>query len=255
MEKNIANIKEDLQWLRLEKGDAVLVHSSLRALYRNGSEKVVPAQVISALRSVLGEEGTLIFPALSYSSCGKAHPFFNALSTPSCVGALPEYFRTEIAGAERSLSPTHSCCAIGAKADYITSGHILDHTPCGQNSPFYRLMEMKGKILFLGCSSVSNTSMHAVEELVRPDYLFGEDVEYTITCKDGRCFQHVVRSHDFRGVTQRYDRLEGLLEEGKGLTKGNVMDAECVVMDTVPMWETAYEAYKKDPHFFIDKNN
>ena len=51
--------------------------------------------------------------------------------------------------------------------------HVQDNTPCGQNSPFNRLIENAGKILMIGCGLTPNTTMHAVEEYVRPPYLFG----------------------------------------------------------------------------------
>ncbi|MBP5754328.1 MAG: AAC(3) family N-acetyltransferase [Clostridia bacterium] len=233
--------------LGIAPGDALMVHSSLKSL----GEGFTPADVIEGLRGALGAEGTLMLPALSYITCSAKHPVFDYYETKSCVGAIPEYFRTSVEGVLRSVNPTHSCCALGKNAEYLTSGHILDETPCGENSPFRRLMLLKGKILFLGCGMNPNTSMHAVEELVVPDYLFGDLVEYTATDAEGKKHNIRCRAHNFKGVAQRYFRLAALLE-GDELRQGRIANAECHLVETVPMWRKAEAKYREDQHYFID---
>lgn len=240
-------IASDASALGVEQGDTVLVHSSLRSL-----GGVTPSEVIEGLRAAIGEEGTLVFPALSYMHCNPSNPVFDYYSTPSNVGALPEYFRKEVPGVIRSMNPTHSCCAVGKNAEFITSGHILDSTPCGENSPFRRVMELKGKILFIGCGMGPNTSMHAVEELSRPDYLFGDVYDYRLTDANGNTVHLPCRAHGFKGVYQCYDRLADLLC-GDELQTGNILSANCYLVYTPAMWEKADAKYRKDPHYFIDR--
>lgn len=237
-----------LKVLGIDSGDTVLIHSSLKSL----GEPVSPDKVIEALIRAVGSDGTVVFPALSYLYCNKNNRFFDYYSTPSNVGAIPEYFRTKVKGVIRSLNPTHSCCALGKNADYVTSGHILDTTPCGANSPFRRVRELGGKVLFLGCGMRPNTSMHAVEELYVPDYLFGDTYEYQMTDREGNLFVHYCRAHDFAGVTQRYDRLAGLLEAGTELKTGYVLKAFCHLIDAEAMWIKAGEKYAENPHYFVD---
>jgi len=165
-------ITQDALNLGINKGDTLFVHSSLRSLGGASAE-----DVITGLLNAVGEEGTIVLPALSYMHCNPNNRSFDYYETKSNVGALAEYFRTEVKGVLRSLNPTHSCCALGKNAEFVTSGHILDNTPCGKNSPFHRVMELNGKILFLGCGMNPNTSMHAIEELSNPDYLFGDCYE------------------------------------------------------------------------------
>lgn len=239
-------IASDAKKLGINKGDALLVHSSLRSL--GGA---TPREVIDGLLDALGEEGTLVFPALSYLNCNPNDPVFDYYETKSNIGALPEYFRKEVDGVIRSMNPTHSCCALGKNAEYITSGHILDNTPCGENSPFRRLMQLNGKILFIGCGMRPNTSMHAVEELSTPDYLYGGDYEYTLTDKDGNTVRTVCRAHGFKGVAQRYERLADLLT-GDELRVGNILKAECHLVYTPAMWEKAHNKYCEAPHYFIE---
>ncbi len=239
-------IASDAEKLGVRKGDILLVHSSLRSL---GGAKA--EEVIDGLRCALGEEGTLVLPALSYMHCNPSNRAFDYNSTPSNVGALPEFFRTSVAGVKRSLNPTHSCCAIGKNADFVVSGHILDDTPCGENSPFRRVYELGGKILFIGCGMNPNTSMHAVEELSRPDYLFGDMFEYELTDENGSKIKSCCRAHGFKNVIQRYDRLADLLDDTE-LSVGNILSANCHLVDTPAMWKKADAKYREDPHYFID---
>lgn len=239
---------DDLKRLGINEGDTIFMHASLKSL----GEKIEPLDVIKALRDCVGESGTIVLPALSYMYCNKENPIFDYNKTPSNIGVIPEVFRTQCKDVLRSLAPTHSCCSAGRMADFVTNGHILDNTPCGPNSPFRRVMELGGKILFLGCGMRPNTSMHAVEELYEPDYLYGETVEYKIVKKDGTEIMHPCRSHYFKNVEQRYDRLENLLDKGSEIRTGNVLKAFCHLVEAKPMWEKAGEKYSENPHYFVD---
>ena len=240
-------ISRDARALGVCEGDTLLVHSSLKSL----GGGFTPADVIEGLRDALGSEGTLMLPALSYIHCNPSKPFFDYYETKSNVGAIPEYFRTQVEGVLRSVCPTHSCCAVGKNAEYLTSGHILDETPCGENSPFRRLKELGGKILFLGCGMNPNTSMHAVEELVVPDYLFGDKAEYTLRLRDGSEIKSFCRAHKFKNTVQCYYRLESLLDGGS-LKRGHIAAADCRLVSTPEMWRVALGKYREDPHYFVD---
>ncbi|MBQ9544103.1 MAG: AAC(3) family N-acetyltransferase [Clostridia bacterium] len=243
-------IRRDALALGVRPGDSILVHSSLRSL----GEGFVPSDVTDGLRAALGDGGTLVFPALSYEYCGADDPFFDVKKTPSNVGAIPEYFRTSVQGVLRSINPTHSCCAVGKNARFLTEGHVADRTPCGENSPFRRLKELGGKILFIGCGIGPNTSMHAVEELVCPDYLFGDMIRYTVTDGEGRSFELSCLRHAFVNAVQRYKRLAPLLD-GDALREGMIASADCFLVSTVEMWREAHKKLRSDPHYFVDIKN
>lgn len=242
-------IASDARALGVRPGSVLLVHSSLRSL---GQKDIRPQEVIDGLLLALGDHGTLVFPALSYLHCGPAHSLtFDVRNTPSNVGALPEYFRTDMPGVRRSLCPTHSCCAVGEKRDAVVGEHHLDDTPAGAHSPFRRVMELDGSVLFLGCGTNCNTSMHAVEELSRPDYLFEACYTYTMIREDGSSYEQRCYAHDFRGVSQVYRRMEDLLTADE-LQTGNILAASCHLMRCVPMWEKADAKYRENPHYFVD---
>jgi aminoglycoside 3-N-acetyltransferase len=247
----MTNTKFDLidGWLALgvRPGGVLLVHASLRSLgeVEGGAETVV-----QSLLEALGPQGTLLMPALSYRMVGPKSPVFNVLTTLSCVGALPEYFRTR-PGTQRSVHPTHSVSGAGRQAQELLGEHIRSTTPCGPYSPFAKLPEVGGQILFLGCGLRPNTSMHAVEEKIEPVYLYGEEVDYEVILADGSRQRMLVRSHAFEGWNQRYDRLAQHLS-APDLRQGNVLTANCYLVEAAGMWAAALRAMRQDPLCFVE---
>jgi len=242
------SIVAGLKALGLREGDDVLVHASLKSL---GPIPDAAKTVTDAFLEVLGEEGTLLMPSLTYSSVTKDNPVFDWEHTPSCVGGLSEYFRTR-AGVLRSIHPTHSVCALGKKAAQFTESHFQDRTPVGENSPFFKLKEANGKVLFLGCGLKPNTSMHGVEEFVVPPYLFGEEREYTLRISSHETVKRTYIPHGFAGYIQRYDRLLDVLTP-EYYKIGKVMEAEVFLLDCRAFWEKAAEVLRQDPLYFVDR--
>jgi aminoglycoside 3-N-acetyltransferase len=153
--------------LGLPKGAIVMVHSSLsRFGYVEGGADTV----IDALLESIGEEGTLVMPALSFSWLG--NPPFEKEKTPSRVGAITEAFRKR-KGVLRSSHPTHSICAFGPKAELIVSQHSPDEPVFSKEGAFGKLYELDAFILMLAPLN-TNTLMHMAEEwggVPLPDFL------------------------------------------------------------------------------------
>lgn len=243
-------LKKDFVYAGISKGDSILLHSSYKSMgcIEGGIETFV-----NALLSVIGDTGTLIVPTLTYSFVTEEEPVFDHVNTPSCVGAISEYVRL-MDGAKRSINPTHSCAAIGAKSDFYVSGHENDCTPIGENSPIYKLYRERGKIIMLGCSLDFNTSMHGVEEHFRASYVF-DDVpkKYTIVTENERYdidyFRHYIRQH---GYSTRFSRVEEIMETG--LEKAEIHGASSYIIDADSLWKTSFKALESDEFFFVEPN-
>jgi aminoglycoside 3-N-acetyltransferase len=258
----------DLLALGVRRGGVLLVHSSLRALgFVSGGPKAAsvspevtsgspePASgpqeaIIRGLLQALGPEGTLLMPALSYAHVTPHNPHFDLHRTPSNVGAIPEAFRTRT-GTHRSLHPTHSVCAAGPLAASLIKPHAADHTPCGPHSPFHTLSEHGGQILMLGCGLAPNTSMHAIEELVEPPYLFAEPLAYTLIAEGGRATVKTYIPHNFHGLRQRYERVAGILGPS-ALHRGPVLAGEAWLIEAAALWEAALALLQRDPLAFVE---
>jgi aminoglycoside 3-N-acetyltransferase len=244
----IERIADDLLVIGVHPGGVLLVHSSLSALghVSGGAETV-----IRGLLRALGDEGTLLMPALSYERVTFQHPVFDVRHTPSNVGTISEHFRTR-PGTRRSIHPTHSVCGVGPLVDTLLGDHHLDNTPCGPHSPFHRLRHYGGQILMLGCGLKPNTSMHAVEELVEPPYLFGPPLSYQLTLADGSMQHKIYRTHGFAEWQQRYDRVADVLDQND-FKYGTVLAAGVFLLDATRFWDAVLNTLQKDPLHFVDK--
>ncbi len=242
----------DLTNLGVRPGGVLLVHASLSSFgYVPGG----PATVIDALQRALTPAGTLLIPALSYATVNADQPIFHLQNTPSCIGAIPEFFRTR-EGTLRSASPTHSVCATGPRAAELVADQHLDDTPVGRHSPFRRLRDVGGQLLFLGCGMRPNTSMHGVEEVAGTPYLFRpESVAYTMHLPDGvhqlRACRVRVRRHFFDGWAQRYERVADALQ-GDELRVGPALEATAHLIEVPAMWGRALSMLADDPYCLVE---
>lgn len=243
-------IEQQLRQLGVKEGDILLVHASLKSL---GQPRVKAEMVIKGIETVLGEKGTLLMPTLTYKQVdGYKNDTFSVKDTESEVGMLSECFR-RMPGVVRSLHPTHSVCARGRFANELVATHYMDNTPCGPNSPYRLLKEMGGHILIIGCGLEKNTSMHGVEELVQPEYLFGDIIEYKLYNGNREKSFKKYKTHNFQGITQRYDRLKDILEEEKDIKEITILDAQCYLINARTMWKKAYDTMQKNRYYFVDQ--
>ncbi len=243
----IQTISDDLHALGVGPGSVLMVHSSLKSLgwVPGGAETVIQGLLLA-----LNSEGTLLMPALSYETVRSSSPIFNINSTPSCVGTIPETFRTRY-GTKRSLHPTHSVCAFGVLAEELLKPHQQDLTPCGPNSPFHRLPNFGGKILMLGCGLLPNTSMHAIEEIAEVPYALKTPIIYTLFSESGERIQKSYIPHNFAGWAQRYDRVACILKPPY-IMDGKILNAHAHLIDASALCEAALTILHENPHFFVD---
>lgn len=212
------DLAKDLRELGLDEGDIVLVHSSLRNLgYVEGGA----ATVVAALREVIGDQGTIVVPALTANNChpgrwkatvglevarrswrriaeAMAGTPFDPAATPSVkMGRVAEAVRTS-PGATRSDHPQTSFAAHGPAAAKITDGHAVD-CHLGEHSPLARLAELQAKILLLGVGYAVCTAFHLAEyrvwqppsryyECVVADESGGKWIRYRDVALDDRTF-------------------------------------------------------------------
>jgi aminoglycoside 3-N-acetyltransferase len=245
-QNQIQRISDNLVTLGVKPGSSLLVHSSLSSLgYIDGG----PETVIQGLLHALGPDGTLLVPALSYEIVTWKNPVFDVRKTPSNIGVIPEYFRRR-PGTKRSIHPTHSVCGIGRYAEDFLNSHSQDVTPVGPHSPFRILCEKKGFILMLGCGLKPNTSMHGIEELTEPPYLFSEPIVYMITGYNGQRVTKMYTPHNFNGWEQKYDRISRYLSP-PDIRQGKVLSAQSYLIDAARLWDVVHEVMKVNPLAFV----
>lgn len=183
-----ASLAGELTALGVRPGSVLLVHASIRSV------GAALQAVQTALRDVLGPEGTLVVPTFTAgnsdaSPAYQGHtrsmserqlteyraqmPPFDATSTPSeGMGVLAESVRLS-PGAARSAHPQTSFAALGARAAELTADH--DQTcHLGPSSPLALLEQAGADVLLLGVGFEVCSSFHLAEyrlpEPVRREY-------------------------------------------------------------------------------------
>jgi len=229
-----------LRRLGLAAGDRVIVHSALSAF---GDVEGGADTVIDALLEVLGEDGTLLMPAMP----GGGGPF-NVRTSPSRVGAITEAFRKR-RGVLRSRHPSHSVCAMGRDAKWFVADHHQAPTAYNEGTPYRRTLDL-GKILLLGCDQDRNTSLHTLECMANAPYLRTITREYVD--EGGRVKEMTVKQmagphRDFIGLDRRF-REEGVM------TVGKIGDAVCRLMDGPGVLRIGGAAFQRDPAVVLCDN-
>ena len=239
---------QNLQEIGITKGDVLLVHSSLS---RIGFLEQGANTFIEALIETVGSEGTILMPTspnnvyqLNYI---RNTPFFDVLNSPSKTGKITEVFR-KWEGAKRSLHPTEPVSAIGNNADYFVKDHFGELTPYTKNSPFYKVSEQKGKILYVGVTlSMAGTNLHTLEDAVDfkfPVY-YPQEFEFDILDENGDRKTVKTKVHDPEWSKKRKcDDLIPMFEEKGVLSKVKIGEADTLLVDAKGFLEVMIEQYK-----------
>ena len=232
--------QQQLADLGLIPGDTVLVHASMKALKTVRS----PEEIIEDIQQVLGEEGTLLFPALTYDNVNREQPVFDSQATEPCVGLLARTF-WKMPDVERSVHPTHSVCARGRLAHTLTVGHAMDDTAVGPHSPFMLLPVYGGKLLFIGDVLHACTMMHGVEDLVMPPYIRRMKATFTV---NGQERDYTV--NDDYGWGSEFQRIGDLLEE-PDIRRGPLGEGPATLIDARALLAAALMRMRAEPYAFV----
>lgn len=155
--------------LGVRPGSVLFVHSSVDGMHLGFSF----LRVLSILQDAVGKEGTLLFPCNYYS--GRAEDalrngeVFDVRNTVTNMGIIPELARRQ-PGACRSLHPTNSVVALGKHAKELTETHHLSVYPCGDQSPYYKILDYDSQIIGLGVTTASLSFFHAIEDVMQDEF-------------------------------------------------------------------------------------
>lgn len=243
-----AMIRSGLRDLGVTSGDALLVHSSLRSFgYVDGGA----AAVVDALLETVGDNGTVIVPTLTFSVLKSRPHLFSVGKTPSTTGLITETLRQRQESL-RSRHPVSSAAAIGARAAYVTADHR--DTPCGPDSPYYRLYELGGKVVFFGAAIGSNSVFHCAEEIVRPAYLGFADIENAIIEDgDGRRETVAARRYDCfdRGVVRYLGNMEPIFLDRGILRRTVIGQSRTYVIEASANVAVSCEVLEANPDYIL----
>lgn len=181
---DMAGFRSRLRNAGVSTGASVMVHAALgRIRIRNSPEEdeiinpiAVAENIIGALRTLIGSEGTILMPAFpkypnesdyfDFEKTAEQIPCFDPLRTKSKSGVLSEVFRKQ-PGTLRSEFPLQTVCAQGSLASEFISRNIEDGGGLahGPNSPYGRLVGQRGNVISIGVPLVDYaTIIHAPED-------------------------------------------------------------------------------------------
>ena len=231
----------DLERLGVPRGAVLVVHSGLREL---GLVEGGPPTVLSAIRSVLGEQGTVLAPTFTTQLIDPATwpeppppeerarimaamPLFDpAHSPPHKMGAIAAtLWRTP--GALRSHHPVTSWTALGPAAETLTRDHPLDD-PEGIDGPTGRAYRADALVLLLGVGHDANTTIHLGESLLDMPHLHALPDRYPVALPDGSRQWREVRKTT--KCSDGFVRIEPQLEAAGAIRRGKVGEAEAQLL-------------------------
>ncbi len=242
---------KDFQSIGIKKGDSVLVHSALSSVgFIHGG----PITFINALQDCVGSEGNILMPTspndklqLDYI---QSLELFDVIASKSNLGKITEVFRT-LPNTVRSLHPTEPVSVLGPDANWFTATHHHLETPYGKQSPWFKLIEKRGKILYVGCTlSNAGTSLHCLEDAIEnfkfPIY-YREKFEVKVKNYDGEILSVQTKVHNpVYSKKRKCDELIPLFIEEQAAKKVNIGDAEALLFDAKKMFEVMLDKYRKE---------
>lgn len=226
------DITDGLKELGLAAGDTVVVHSSLRSF---GEVDGGADAVVDAILDVLGSSGTLVVPTFNFEP-----GVWDRANTRSIVGAITEAVRAR-PDAIRSNNPTHSVAAIGPLADVITEDHEKVN-PFARGSALYKALQARGKILQLGVTHTTNSTIHVAEEIAQVPYLERQRC-VGILKPDGSVVQKWIRRP---GCSQGFDAIDELLYERDQINEVMIGKCKARLMSARDVVDAAIEMLKSD---------
>ena len=233
-------IVAQLKTLGVRPGSVLIVHSSFRNIRPpEGIEGGVEG-LIAALRTALGEQGTLVMPSMSSLD----DQIFSPTTTPcDDLGAVADTF-WRLPGVLRSDSH-HAFAAIGPHAAEITAPHPAE-IPHGLDSPPGRVYALGGQVLLLGIGHDSNTTIHVAENIAEVPY--GLDY-HVLELQDGKPVRVDYREVDHCG--ERFELVDEWLAE-KGLQrKGTVGVGEAILCNSRDVVQTVLAHLQEDKLAFL----
>lgn len=229
------------------EGDMLLVHSSLSKI---GYLKDGPKTFVEALIEAVGQSGNVLMPTspnaayqLDYIREMKA---FDVLNSPSKTGAITEFFRT-YPGVVRSWHPTEPVSAYGPNAKELVKDHFGELTPYTANSPFRKVSDQGGKILYVGVTlSMAGTNLHTLEDAVDFKYpvYYSEEFDVRIIGDDGKEYQTKTKVHNPEfSKKRRCDDLIPMFIEKGAMKKVKIGEAETLLVEAKRFLEVMIEEY------------
>ena len=257
-----SDLVRQIRDLGIRSTDTVMVHTSLKSIGIIDPEDKTTAEIyIDALKEVLSD-GLLLIPAHTWATVRENGQEFDVRSSVPCIGVVPtvaarlaaESYDAGKRDCLRSLHPTHSVVAFGARAEsYIADDRFAD-TPAPAKSSFGKLYQENAKILLVGVNQGRNTFFHAVDEYLDiPNRLCAAPVSLAVRDYDGT-ITHTKLTRHSHSMSDFFMNYESYLEQVGAVEFGRVGDALVRVCDARKCTHAIADLWKNADHDLCERN-
>lgn len=238
------SLMQNLRSLGVREGD----HLALGVSFKNIGEVVGGAEaLVRALLKSVGPDGTIMVNTFTeqfglYRIKARVVDYvFDYRSTPCNTGLVPETMRCWDS-AKRSKHPVTSVAAIGKAANFLTEFH--DHRATAY-SPFSRLAEIEGKYLSIGIGGQLVGFRHEAQYLAGLLDVVPKKVGVNYLNEQGEVELFINRQPP--GCVKTMGAQNKLLEEAGIVTRGQIGDAESLLIPADKSLAIISQALKADP--------
>jgi aminoglycoside 3-N-acetyltransferase len=247
-------LMEALHAIGILEGDLLFIHSDLRVSGippQARTREEILKFYYDTLAEVVGKTGTLAVPAYYYEYARYGDAFDVDTSPVSMpLGVFCSYFNS-LPGRRRSLNPLTSVAAIGAKADALCGGDSM--AGYGVASPWHRLRELGGKLLFLGTSLQPMTFVHHIEQQYGVPHLYTKIYPYPVL-RNGAPVPgnpiSVVRYLDYK-IEYDLSFFQKELEKRRPLKTHALGGGSVHLVTAEDAFQTGVELLKRNPYSFL----
>jgi aminoglycoside 3-N-acetyltransferase len=245
-----------IQSIGVKRGNLLMTHIAFDKIGipvekgENKSIKSIKLILEEMLFDLVGETGTLLVPAFSYSFTGEKEKF-DPKTTPSKVGGFSNYLIRQ-GRWKRSMDPLFSMLGSGPLVNELFAN--LPHTSFGHDCLFARALQHDVKVCYLGIGNIV-TAFHHFEYLHNVPYRFDKNFSGTVVTENNeeeQTWTYFVRVFDSRTVSCVDHFEKDLLKQGimKRVFIGN---SHISVFNLKDYFDTARIYLERDIFTFIQE--
>ncbi len=242
------DLERCLKEIGIAQGDNIFIHSNIGFFGRMDNVKSsdeLCEGILSTIKHVLTESGTIVLPAFSYSFCHDE--IYNPATTKSNCGMLTEYAIRQ-KDFVRSLDPNFSIVAWGKYAQRYTENPT--HESFGQGSFWERILQSGGKIVCMNLDCGS-TFVHYVERVNSVSYRYNKAFNGIIHLDDETEWRDYAVHYVFEGERDypSFARLDKMCRELGVCKVADLGKGTILSMDIKDYYTLICDELRKNPRF------
>ena len=241
-------IRNSLLRAGLKKDMTLLMSSSLISLGRIHFENFYEIFFNEIIR-IIGKKGTLCVNSYT-TDVVRYNKIYLGKKTPSNAGGFDNFLRG-LKSSFISDHPAHSVAAYGYNAKYICSNNGLNNYDL--NSPYFKLLNLKAKILRLGIDYDINTFTHVAEALCGVPYFYCKWVK--VKKKNNNKFYSMYVRHLGYDLTFDRKKLKRDLNSNieVKIKNSSLGSGKVYLLDANEYFNHMKKKLSKDPHYLLKK--